>query len=144
MSVIYVAALGVPVRALAQPASAPGFTAGLAGLDAPNIAGSDDMPWNRGVAVATRSQAREVFLEGNRLFKIPLFSQAVEKYGEALDKWKHPAFYFNLAIAELNLGQYLEARDHLVRAMAYGADPLRADRFDEAKKQLVEVERHLG
>jgi len=28
--------------------------------------------------------------------------------------------------------------------MKYGADPLRADRFEEARKQLVEVERHLG
>src|SRR5262249_6247558 len=108
------------------------------------IAGSEDMPWNHGVAQATRAEAREVFLEGNRLFKIPLFSQAVEKYAKALEKWKHPAFYFNLAIAEMNLGQYLEARDHLTRAIQYGSEPLRADRFAEAKKQLVEVEHHLG
>ncbi|HEX8109546.1 MAG TPA: hypothetical protein VF516_17565, partial [Kofleriaceae bacterium] len=113
-------------------------------VDAPNIAGNEDMPWNKGVPQATRAAARGVFLEGNRLFKIPLFSRAVEKYSEALDQWKHPAFYFNLAIAQINLGQWLDARDNLERAMKYGPDPLRADRFDEAKKQLVEVERHLG
>jgi hypothetical protein len=113
-------------------------------VDAPNIAGGEDMPWNKGVSQETRAEAREVFLEGNRLFKIPLFSRAVEKYNEALDKWKHPAFYFNLAIAEMNLGQWLEARENLERAMKYGPDPLRADRFEEARKQLVEVERHLG
>ena len=124
--------LAAPAPLHAQPA------------DAPNIAGGEDMPWNKGVPQATRAAAREVFLEGNRLFKIPLFSRAVEKYSEALDQWKHPAFYFNLAIAQINLGQWLDARDNLEQAMKYGPEPLRADRFDEAKKQLVEVERHLG
>lgn len=113
-------------------------------VDAPNIAGGEDMPWNKGVSQETRAAAREIFLEGNRLFKIPLFSRAVEKYSEALDKWKHPAFYFNLAIAQINLGQWLEARENLEQALKYGPDPLRADRFEEARKQLVEVERHLG
>jgi hypothetical protein len=141
MSVVLLAAVGAPELARAQPAGTPSVTSSM---DAPSIAGSDDMPWNRGVADATRTRAREIFLEGNRLFKIPLFSQAVEKYSAALEAWKHPAFYFNLAIAEINLGQYLDARDHLLRATQYGADPLRADRFAEAKKQLVEVERHLG
>jgi tetratricopeptide (TPR) repeat protein len=121
-----------PARLHAQPA------------DAPNIAGGENMPWNKGIPQATRAAARDVFLEGNRLFKIPLFSRAAEKYSEALDQWKHPAFYFNLAIAQINLGQWLDARDRLERAMKYGQEPLRADRFDEAKKQLVEVERHLG
>jgi hypothetical protein len=121
-----------PARLHAQP------------MDAPNIAGSEDMPWNKGVPQATRAAARDAFLEGNRLFMIPVFSRAVEKYGEAIEKWKHPAFYFNLAIAQINLGQWLEARENLVLAIKYGPDPLRADRFEEARKQLVEVEHHLG
>ena len=126
-----------------------GLTAAPASLraqpeDAPNIAGNENMPWNKGVPQDTRAAARDAFLEGNRLFKIPLFSRAVEKYGEALDKWKHPAFYFNLAIAQINLGQWLEARESLERALKSGPEPLRADRFEEARKQLVEVERHLG
>jgi len=113
-------------------------------VDEPNMAGGENMPWNKGITEETRTAARAVFLEGNRLFKIPLFSQAVEKYTEALEKWKHPAFYFNLAIAEINLSQYLEARENLEQALKYGPEPLRADRFEEAKKQLVEVEHHLG
>jgi PEGA domain-containing protein len=112
--------------------------------DAPSAAGGDDMPWNLGVHAETREAARSLFLEGNRLFKIPLFAQAAEKYGEALSKWRHPAFYFNLAIAQLNLGQDLEARENLEQALKYGAEPLRPDRFQEAKKQLLEVQRHLG
>ncbi|HET9625212.1 MAG TPA: tetratricopeptide repeat protein [Kofleriaceae bacterium] len=136
-----------PLRAQPAPAPAAASLDAMADpsvLDAPNIAGSDSSPWNRGVSQQVRAEARQVFLEGNRLFKIPLFSQAVEKYAEAIDKWKHPAFYFNLAIAEINLGQYLEARDSLEHAIQYGPEPLRADRFAEAKKQLIEVERHLG
>jgi tetratricopeptide (TPR) repeat protein len=113
-------------------------------VDAPNFAGSEDMPWNRGVTEETRTAAREAFREGNRLIQIPIFSRAVEKYSEALEKWKHPAFYFNLAIAQINLGQYLEARENLEQALKYGEEPLRTDRFEEAKRQLVEVQRHLG
>jgi hypothetical protein len=123
-------AISAPLRA--QPA------------DAPSAAGSDDMPWNRGVATERRAGARQVFLEGNRLFKIPLFAQAVEKYGEALDQWRHPAFYFNLAFAQLNLGQDFEARENLERALQYGPEPLGPDRFKEAQNQLLEVQRHLG
>lgn len=141
MAVIAVA-VGAPSPAHAQAVAAldPLDPA----IDAPNIAGADNAPWNRGISQQMRADARAVFLEGNRLFKIPLFSQAVEKYNAAIEKWQHPAFFFNLAIAEINLGQYLEAREHLERAMQYGPDPLRSDRFVEAKKQLVEVERHLG
>ena len=113
-------------------------------VDEPNMAGGENMPWNKGITEDTRTAARAVFLEGNRLFKIPLFSQAVEKYTEAISKWRHPAFYFNLAIAQINLSDYLEARENLEEAMKYGPDPLREDRFQEAKKQLVEVEHHLG
>ena len=111
---------------------------------APSTAGSDDEPWNRGVATEIRDAAREVFLEGNRLFKIPLFAQAVEKYTEALGKWEHPAFYFNLALAQLNLGQDVEAHNNLEQAMKYGAAPLGEDEFREARKQLLELERRLG
>lgn len=136
--------LAAVVAAAPAPARAQTVAAIDPTVDAPNIAGSDNAPWNRGVPQQVRRDARAVFLEGNRLFKIPLFSQAVEKYNAAIDKWKHPAFFFNLAIAEINLGQYLEAREHLERAIQYGPDPLRADRFAEAKKQLVEVEHHLG
>ncbi len=110
---------------------------------APTAVGGDE-PWSRGVPTEVQEAARAVFLEGNRLFKIPLFAQAVEKYTQALGKWEHPAFYFNLALAQLNLGQDVEAHDNLERAMKYGAGPLGPDEFREAKKQLLELERRLG
>jgi hypothetical protein len=107
-------------------------------------AGSESDPWNRGVPVERREQARTLFLEGNRLFNVPLFSQAVEKYSEAITRWKHPAFYFNLAFAELNLGKDVEARDNLEQALKFGEKALGAERFHEAQKQLKDVEGHLG
>jgi len=116
----------------AQPTTAPATT------------GDDDKPWNKGVPEQVREAARDLFLEGNRLFGMPLFAQAAEKYEAALGKWKHPAFYFNLAIAQLNLGQDLEARESLEQGMKHGAEPLGDDAFAEAKKIRLEVEHRLG
>lgn len=110
----------------------------------PAVAGGDDRPWNRGVPLEARHAARDLFLEGNRLFRVPLFVQAAEKYTAALARWKHPAFYFNLAVTQLNLGQELEARNNLEQAIKHGAEPLGADEFNEAQKQLRDVERQLG
>lgn len=104
----------------------------------------NDKPWNRGVPLATREAAMKLFLEGNRLFNIPVYTRAAEKYIAALAMWKHPAFYFNLAITQLNLGQDLEARDNLESALRYGQQVLEADRYQEAQKQLKEVEGLLG
>jgi hypothetical protein len=104
----------------------------------------EDKPWNRGVALATRQEARELFLEGNRLFYIPLYTRAAEKYLAALEKWKHPAFYFNLALTQLSLGQEVVAHDNLKQAVQHGADPLGTLQFAEAEKQLEDLEHHLG
>jgi tetratricopeptide (TPR) repeat protein len=94
--------------------------------------------------MADRQTARELFLEGNRLFRIPLYTRAVETYLAALAKWKNPAFYFNLALAQSNLGQDVEARESLAHALAHGEDPLGVDRFKEAQRELEEVTRKLG
>lgn len=111
---------------------------------APAAAGGDDAPWNRGVALDRREAARALFLEGNRLYKVPLFARAAEQYRAALAQWKHPVFYFNLAQAQLNLGQQVEARANLEQAMKHGEAPLGAQQFQEAQKQREEVERQLG
>src|SRR5262249_42767862 len=91
---------------------------------APISIDGEDKPWNHGIPIATRQAARELFLEGNRLFYIPLYTRAAEKYLAALDQWKHPAFYFNLALTQLSLGQQAEAHDNLQRAMQQGEEPL--------------------
>jgi hypothetical protein len=125
-----------PRRASPEPGAQP-----VNPLDLEN---DDRMPWSTGVTPAARDAARQAFLEGNRLFHIPLFLRAAEKYTEALSKWKHPVFYFNLAITQIHLGQYLEAHRNLDGVLAFGGEPLGAGRAREARQQLGEVERHLG
>jgi tetratricopeptide (TPR) repeat protein len=112
--------------------------------DEPVVIDDPDKPWTQGVSAEDRQAARELFLEGNRRFRIPLFAKAAEKYAAALARWKHPAFYFNLAVAQLNLGEDVEARENLERALEYGEEPLGAEQFQEAQRQLREVERQLG
>lgn len=104
----------------------------------------NDKPWNRGVPLTTREAAKDLFLEGNRLFNIPVYTRAAEKYLAALAMWKHPAFHFNLAITQLNLGQDVEARDSLEQAVRHGEEPLGPEQFKEARRQLHDVESHLG
>ena len=102
-------------------------------------------PWTRGTTPEDRRVANELFLEGNRLFRAPLFARAATQYTAALARWKHPAFYFNLALAQINLGKDVEARDNLERALRYGAEPLADEaRFREGQKQLRELEGQLG
>ena len=104
----------------------------------------DDKPWNRGIPIEVRQAARELFLEGNRLFYVPRYTGAAEKYVAALSQWKHPAFYFNLALTQLYLGQQAEAHDNLERAVQQGEEPLGAVPFREAHKQIEELETQLG
>lgn len=126
-----------------------GLVAGRAELHAQSTSAavmmdSDDAPWSKGVPIASREAARALFLEGNRLFRVPLFARAAESYMAALREWKHPRIYFNLALAQLNLGQEVEAHDNLELALRHGEQPLGAEQFQEATKQLKEVESHLG
>ncbi|HMG21017.1 MAG TPA: hypothetical protein VK607_06855, partial [Kofleriaceae bacterium] len=79
---LFLGALVVALTRAAPPVHAQATTA-------PAVTGSDDKPWNRGVPLADRQAARDLFLEGNRLFKIPLFARAAENYAAALRKWKH-------------------------------------------------------
>jgi|SRR6185436_1366519 len=100
--------------------------------------------WSRGVSTEDRRAARELLKEGNHLYDVPLYAKAAEQYAAALRKWKHPAIYFNLAQAQLQLGNEVEARASLEHALEHGERPLRAKRFQKAQRQLEEVTRQLG
>src|SRR6187431_2652464 len=110
----------------------------------PIVTAEENKLWNQGVPEQNRKAAEELFQKGNELFLIPLFAKAAEQYVAALNKWKHPAFYFNLALAQLNLGKEIEAHANLERALAYGEKPLGKEQFKEAQKQLAEVKRQIG
>lgn len=123
-----------------------GYLAGaqLAGAEEDSAGRAAAKPWNRGVSVDTREKARQHFLEGNRLFNVPLFAQAAEKYKEALALWQHPAFYYNLGIAQLNLVQPIEAYASLDRALLYGPDGLGEREYRQAREYLERLEQQLG
>ena len=82
------------------------------------------MPWSHGIARERRVAAREIFLEANRYLRIPNFRRASELYQQAIAIWPHPAFFYNLAIVQLNLVQSIPAWRSLQSALAYGAEPL--------------------
>lgn len=101
-------------------------------------------PWSANVSRDQRVEARELFLEGNRLLRIPRFAQAAEKYEAALKLWPHPAFHYNLAIAQINLVQPIEAHGSLAKALRYGAAPFEQDKYDQALEYQKRLEQQLG
>ncbi len=132
-----------PLPALAQPT--PGPTDG-----APKRPiGDDDIekslrPWAKGVSPDEQAAALSLFKEGNALIKDQLWPKAVAKYREALTHWKHPAIYYNLALALVNLDQPLEIYDALEKAMEYGVGPLDSEKLDRAKSTKLLVEKQIG
>ncbi|MEZ4367702.1 MAG: hypothetical protein R2939_15710 [Kofleriaceae bacterium] len=107
----------------------------------------DVRPWAKDVTPEQQRQALVLFTEANDLLRDALFVRAVEKYREALRYWRHPAIYYNLALALVNLDQPVEMDAALDEAMRYGEAPLDADKLDRAKgykllvaKQIATVE----
>lgn len=121
--------------------------AGVSGNSVSEIEVEKDIekPWNRGISREKRIAARNIFLEGNRLLKVPLFAQAAQKYQEALQLWQHPAIYYNLAIAQLNLVQPVEAYQSLEWAMAHGPEPLFSEeRYKQAAEYRARLKEQLS
>lgn len=102
------------------------------------------VPWNQGVPTDERRAAREIFREGNRLIQIPLFAKAAARYQQAIARWKHPAFYYNLAIAQLNLDQLIAAYGNLKEAIRYGDGPLGKAKYQQALTHIRVLESQLG
>lgn len=132
--------LAAPARAFAQPE--PGTP--IKDSDLATAQQEDDRPWAKGISPEEQKAALDLFNEGNNLLRDALFPKAAEKYREALKHWEHPAIYYNLALALVNLDQPVEMYDALDKAMAFGAAPLDADKFDRAKGYKILVEKQLA
>jgi hypothetical protein len=87
------------------------------------VARADEKPWAAGVAPEAQKQALALFNEGNRFFQESQYSQALEKYRQAIPFWDHPAIRFNMAVCFINLDQPLDANDNVERALRYGEAP---------------------
>jgi len=105
---------------------------------------SGERPWAKGVSVEQQRAANERFLAGNALLKESFFAEAANKYREALAHWDHPGIHYNLGLALLTLDQPVETHEHLKKALAYGAAPLDADKFDHAKNLLLVINGQLA
>ena len=99
-----------------------------------------DKPWYEDTTLAQREQARAIFLEGNRLLNVPSFARAAEEYKRAIEIWGHPAFYYNLVIAQLSLVKPIEAYASVKQALRYGPVALGEDKHTQALtyKKLLE------
>lgn len=114
------------------------------------VAAIDDgtgRPWAAGIPLETRKEAYRIFLDGNESMKEALFARGAEKYAAALGLWDHPAFHYNLGVAQMNLDQIIEAYWSFERSLRHGPRPLGKDKHELALsylkmlgKQLAEVE----
>lgn len=139
-----------PAPASSEKDSHPDAPAAMDAPAAPDAQGEPDAqvpmdgPWMKGVTAETQEAAREIFLQGNALIKDTLFAKAAGKYKEAIALWQHPAFYFNLAIAQLALDQPIEAHGSLEQALRHGEKPLGEQRYRQAKSHLQRLDRELA
>lgn len=113
--------------------------------------GEAERPWARGVPKNSQTTALELFRDGNNKLRDALYRAARDKYLEALRSWDHPAIHYNLSLSLMNLDQPVEAYEHLLMALKYGAAPLDAEKMDQAlrykglvEKQLTKLTVHIG
>ena len=106
--------------------------------------GGDVRPWAQGVSPAEQKTALLAFREGNAQLNDGLFAKAAETYRGALTHWKHPAIYYNLSLALMNLDQPVEAYESMNAATAYGEGPIDTDKFKHAKEYLLLLSKQIA
>jgi hypothetical protein len=145
---------GAPVEAQEEPRTPDGEPGGQASQGDRIIEDSErardevtepgERPWASGVPLEKRKGAYQRFLEGNENIKEGSFGGAADKYREAIALWDHPAFHYNLGIAQKNLGKPIDAYHCFLEARRYGAQPITQEKFDRAQKYLDELREQLG
>jgi tetratricopeptide (TPR) repeat protein len=127
----------------AKPAAAP-KPGEKAGTDESLQQGGDHRPWAAGISVDRQKQALLQFREGNTLLNQGLFARASDTYRKALVSWPHPAIHYNLALAQMNLDQPIEAFENLQKAIVYGDTPLEKDKLEHAKEYMLLLEKQIA
>lgn len=126
-------ALGLALGALARVAAAQ---------PAEMAKDESTRPWAKGVSQADQKEAMQLFTKANALLRDALFVKAAEVYKQALTHWEHPAIYYNLALALINLDKPIELHEALASAMRFGAAPLDEDKYRRAQnyQRLTEAQ----
>jgi hypothetical protein len=106
--------------------------------------GGDNRPWAAGVSVAEQKAALLAFREGNTQLNDGLFAKAAETYKSALTHWKHPAIYYNLSLALMNLDQPVEAYESMENATKFGVGPIDKDKVEHAKEYLLLLTKQIA
>jgi hypothetical protein len=104
-------------------------------------------PWAVGVDADKQRQALALYDKGNGEFTEDHYKEALAQYEQALAVWDHPAIRYNAAVCLINLDRPVEAYENFAGAIHYGADPIGAEHFAQAKTymkalagQVAEVE----
>jgi hypothetical protein len=127
---------GAPAENQAQGAAGDGQEPEPAGTDIADVDTQEagTVPWSEGVSMDKRRQAREIFLQANELALGRFFATAASRYRDAIVLWPHPAFYYNLALAQMSLDDPVSAHGSLEKALEHGAEPLGRDKHSEARQ----------
>lgn len=89
-------------------------------------------PWSQGIPLEQRRLARDIAIEADDLARKRYFATAAVKYEEAIALWPHPAFYFNLAVVQLNQQLPIQAHASIEKAMEHGPEPLGPENYETA------------
>jgi tetratricopeptide (TPR) repeat protein len=127
----------------AKPANAP-KPEEKAGSEESLQQGGDHRPWAAGISVERQKQALLEFREGNTLLNQGLFARASDTYRKALVTWPHPAIHYNLALAQMNLDQPIEAFENFGKAIVFGDAPLEKDKLEHAKEYMLLLEKQIA
>ena len=115
-----------------------------AGSDESLHQGGGNRPWAQGVSPERQKQALAKFREGNQQLNDGLFARASDTYRKALESWPHPAIHYNLALAQMNLDQPIEAHENFQKAIVFGDAPLQKDKLEHAKEYMLLLEKQLA
>jgi tetratricopeptide (TPR) repeat protein len=126
-----------------KPAPSPS-SGEKAGGDETLQKGGDNRPWAAGISIERQKQALVEFREGNAQLNDGLFARAAETYHKALTTWPHPAIHYNLALAQMNLDQPIEAYENFQNAIVYGEAPLAKDKLEHAKDYMLLLEKQIA
>lgn len=100
-------------------------------------------PWSASTPASKQRAALSAYRQANELAEKRFYATAEAKYHLAYKLWPHPAFAYNLALMQMQLGRSIDAHASLTRAVEHGADPLR-NRYELAQQQIARIEGEVG
>lgn len=102
-----------------------------------------DKPWADGVSKADQDKANSLFEEGNKYFEQSKYTEALERFEQAIKLWDHPNIEYNKARCLIKMKRTREAYEAVQKALQYGGAPL-GDDFRSAKEFRETLEGSLA